>query len=220
MSDIALVPVKSVAEAKKRLSNYIAPDERRELVRAMLLDVLHAIGRSGSFQEVIVISPDGSVAKAAEQSRAIFLQQTGSGLNSAVHQATRWAAHKGVSSITTVLADLPLVEAKDFEEFKHVSLQRPRVVLAPSLRGGTNVMLRLPPDIIATSYGRWSYAKHLRAAQKKGVPVYSLSNPRLSFDVDTIEDLRRLRHLDSMERTKAGKLAGELGRLHPLASSS
>ncbi len=220
MRDIALVPVKTIAEAKKRLSNYLAPDERRKLVRSMLVDVLHALDRSGSFKDILVISPDPSVARITEQNHAVFLQQVGSGLNSAVYQATRWAVHNQVSSVTTVLADLPLVEAKDFEEFEQISRTRPRVVMAPSLKGGTNLMLRTPPDVIQTSYGRWSYAKHLRAAQKKGIPAYSISNPRLSFDLDTIADLKALKHLDPAEKSSAGKLARELGRLHPIARPS
>ncbi len=220
MKEIAVVPVKGLTDAKKRLANYLSPNERKKLVRAMLLDVLNALHESRSFAEVLVVSPDESLVQEAEQNHAVFLRQSGSGLNSAVQQATLSASHEDVSSITTVLADLPLVEPRDFEELVQISEQRPRVVLAPSLKGGTNVILRSPPDIISTSYGRWSYAKHLRTAQKKGVLVYSISNSRLSFDVDTIDDLRALRQVDSEERSSSGKLAKELGRLHSIAGNS
>jgi len=220
MKDIAVVPVKGLTDAKKRLANYLSPNERKKLVRAMLLDVLNALHESRSFTEVLVVSPDESLMQEAEQNHAVFLRQNGSGLNSAVQQATLSASHEDVSSITTVLADLPLLEPRDVEELVQISKQKPRVVLAPSLKGGTNVILRTPPDIIPTSYGRWSYAKHLRTAQKKGVLVYSISNSRLSFDVDTIDDLSSLRQLDSAERSSSGKLAKELGRLHSLARNT
>ncbi len=71
-------------------------------------------------------------------------------------------------------------------------------------------MLRSPPNLIKTFYGRWSYAKHLRAGQRKNVPVYSVSNPRLSFDVDTMQDLKTLVEFDSSRRTNAAKVAKKL----------
>jgi 2-phospho-L-lactate guanylyltransferase (CobY/MobA/RfbA family) len=95
-----------------------------------------------------------------------------------------------------------------------ISHQSPRIVLAPSLKGGTNVMLRAPHNIIKTSYGRWSYAKHLRAGQGKSVPVYSISNPRLSFDVDTIEDVKVLVELDPVRMSHAARVARKLSSIH------
>lgn len=217
MKNLAIVPVKGLAEAKKRLANYLGPSERKRLVLAMLIDVLSALHRSRMFVEVLVISPDESLAREVSRSNSSFVRQSGTGLNSAVHQAVQLALDREVSAITTVLADLPLLEPRDVEELVQISRETPRVVLVPSSKGGTNIMLRAPPDVVVTSYGRWSYGKHLRSAQEKGVAAYSVSNPRISFDVDTIEDLRTLRQMDSSEKTNAGRLARELGRLHSLA---
>ncbi|HLE64546.1 MAG TPA: 2-phospho-L-lactate guanylyltransferase, partial [Candidatus Bathyarchaeia archaeon] len=58
MKDIAVVPVKGLTDAKKRLADYLSPIERKKLVRAMLLDVLNALHESRSFAEVLVVSPD------------------------------------------------------------------------------------------------------------------------------------------------------------------
>lgn len=219
MRNLAVVPVKGLAEGKKRLANYLGLYDRKRLVQAMLVDVLGAIHRSRMFVETLVISPDEYIAREAVKNNAVFVRQNGTGLNSAVHQAEQTVLPREVLAITTVLADLPLLEARDVEELVQISQETPRVVLAPSSKGGTNVMLRAPPNIIATSYGRWSFAKHLRSAQKKGVAVYSIANPRISFDVDTIEDLRTLRQMDSSEKTNAGRIARELGRLHPLGKA-
>ena len=217
MKNLAIVPVKGLTEAKKRLANYLGPSERKRLVLAMLADVLSALHRSKMFVEILVISPDESIEREAGRNNFSFARQSGTGLNSAVHQAVRLAFEKEVFAVTTVLADLPLLEPRDIEELVQISRETPRVVLVPSSKGGTNILLRAPPDAIATSYGRWSYGKHLRSAQEKGVAAYSVSNPRISFDVDTIEDLRTLRQMDSSEKTNAGRLAGELGRLHSVA---
>ena len=217
MKNLAIVPVKGLAEAKKRLANYLGPSERRRLVLAMLADVLSALHRSKMFVEILVISPDESIAREAGRNNSSFARQSGAGLNSAVHQAVRLAFEREIFAVTTVLADLPLLEPRDIEELVQISRETPRVVLVPSSKGGTNILLRAPPDAIATAYGRWSYGRHLRSAQEKGVTAYSVSNPRVSFDVDTVEDLRTLRQMDSSEKTNAGRLAGELGRLHFVA---
>lgn len=217
MKNLAIVPVKGLTEAKRRLANYLGPSERKRLVLAMLADVLSALHGSRMFGEVLVISPDETIAREAGRNNSSFVRQNGIGLNSAVHQAVRLAFEREVSAVTTVLADLPLLEPRDIEELVQISRETPRVVLVPSSRGGTNIILRAPPDVIVTSYGRWSYGKHLRSAQEKGVAAYSVSNPRISFDVDTVEDLRTLRQMDSSEKTNAGSLARELGRLHSLA---
>jgi len=210
MTDFAIVPVKSLSEAKRRLANHLDPEERRALVLAMLDDVLSALGKSRLFSETHVISPDLSLERTARNHRVGFIRQKGAGLNAAIRQAMRYLARSNFSSVTTVLADLPLAKPSDFTELVRISDQSPRVVLAPSLKGGTNVMLRSPPNLIKTSYGRWSYAKHLRAGQGKNVPVYSVSNPRLSFDVDTMEDLKALVELDASRRTNAGRVADRL----------
>ena len=214
MTDFAIVPVKSLSEAKRRIANHLDPEQRRALVLAMLDDVLTALGKSRLFSETHIISADPSLGGTARKHRVGFIRQKGAGLNAAIRQALRHLALSNVSSVTTVLADLPLAKPSDFEELMQMSHQSPRIVLAPSLKGGTNVMLRAPPNLIKTSYGRWSYAKHLRAGQGKGVPVYSISNPRLSFDVDTIEDVKALVELDPLRRTHASRVAKKLSSSH------
>ena len=73
-------------------------------------------------------------------------------------------------------------------------------------------MLTSPPGVVSPGYGRWSYSKHLRRAQFSGINAYSLSNPRLSFDIDTMADLVELRHRDPQGKTVSGKVVSELGQ--------
>jgi 2-phospho-L-lactate guanylyltransferase len=202
-----VVPVKNLAEAKKRLSGHLSHEQRRKLVLAMLHDVLRALNRANLFSQTIVVSPDEYLQKEVARNDAVFVRQNNVGLNAAVRQANMEARRRNFASITTVLADIPLVEARDFEEVHGLNRSKPCVVLSPSLKGGTNVMVRTPPGVIPPAYGRWSYAKHLRVAQGKGLPVYSISNPRLAFDVDTIQDVRLLARLDRDGRTNAGRVA-------------
>jgi 2-phospho-L-lactate guanylyltransferase len=156
----------------------------------------------------MVISPDENVGSRMRFQEVSFLKQAGVGLNRAIEQANRLAMQKHARSVTTILADIPLVEPGDFKELLSISAVVPRVVMAPSLKGGTNVMLTSPPGAISPSYGRWSYSKHLRLAQMKGVNAYSISNSRVSFDIDTVSDLMELRRFDPEGKTASARAVG------------
>ena len=220
MSTVAIVPVKTLADAKRRLSSHLTIQERRLLVLAMLEDVLNAIQASNAFQETIVVSPDKTVIAAATKHGSKTLLQTGPGLNTGIQQATSQAIKTGATITANILADIPLIQPQDTDEILRIGSDSPRVILSPSFDGGTNIMLRSPPNIIDHSYGRWSFTRHLRYAQKKQVPVYAVSNARSSFDVDTIDDLRNIIHLDPSGRTRTATLVREFESLHALARNA
>ena|SRR2546426_4905467 len=216
----AVIPVKGLTESKTRLSTYLQGDKRRILVEALLDDVLSSTIRSRVYGTIMVISPDENVVSRIRPPEVSFLKQTGIGLNRAVEQANRLATLGRATSLTTVLADIPLVEPSDFKELVSLGFPGRRVVMAPSMKGGTNVMLTSPPGVVAPGYGRWSYSKHLRRAQVTGLSAYSLSNPRLSFDIDTMSDLVELRHRDPHGRTVSGRVVSELAQFTNEASES
>ena len=208
----AVIPVKGLTESKTRLSTYLQGDKRRILVEALLDDVLSSIVRSRVYGTIMVISPDEKVASRIRPAEVSFLKQTGIGLNRAVEQANRLATLGHARSLTTVLADIPLVEPSDFKEIVGLGSPGRRVAMAPSMKGGTNIMLTSPPGAISPSYGRWSYSKHLRRAQASGLNAYSISNERVSFDIDTMSDLIGLRKLDPEGKT-ASERAAEMLKL-------
>jgi 2-phospho-L-lactate/phosphoenolpyruvate guanylyltransferase len=205
--DWAVIPVKGLTESKTRLSTYLQGERRRILVEALLDDVLSSIIRSKSYRTIMVVSPDENVGSRIRSQDVSFLKQTGIGLNRAVEQANRLATLGHARSLTTVLADIPLVEPADFKELVSLGSPGRRVVMAPSKKGGTNLMLTSPPGLVSPSYGRWSYSKHLRQAQADGINAYSMSNSRISFDIDTMSDLIELRRLDPEARTASGRAA-------------
>ncbi len=213
---IVIVPVKGIKESKTRLSPFLTREKREALVNALLQDVLASITAADIFTSILVISPDDNVLYEVHPDRVGFIKQTSTGLNAAVQQATNFAGKLQAESLTIVLADIPLAEPRDFIEFFKLGGNHRRVVLAPSFKGGTNVMMLNPSDAIPPGYGRWSYAKHLRQAQKRKLDVYSMSNSRLSFDVDTPKDLTELRRLDPSGITTAGKLIHQLVKLPAL----
>src|SRR2546425_8080850 len=220
LSTVAIVPVKTLADAKRRLSRHLTIQERRLVVLAMLEDVLNAIKASNAFQETIVVSPDKTVIAAAAKHGSKSLLQTGPGLNTGIQQATSLAIKTGAAITANILADIPLIQPQDFDEILRIGSGSPRVILSPSFDGGTNIMLRSPANIIDHSYGRWSFTRHLRNAQKKQIPVYAVSNARSSFDVDTIDDLRNILRLDPRGGTRTGAQVGEFQSLLAMSCNS
>src|SRR5437879_101173 len=162
LSTVAIVPVKTLADAKRRLSRHLTIQERRLLVLAMLEDVLNAIQASNAFQETIVVSPDKTVIAAATKHGSKSLLQTGPGLNTGIQQATSLSIKTGATITANILADIPLIQPQDLDEILRIGSDSARVILSPSFDGGTNIMLRSPPNIICNSYGRWGFTRHIR----------------------------------------------------------
>jgi 2-phospho-L-lactate guanylyltransferase len=205
----AVIPVKGLTESKRRLSPYLG-EKKRLLVEALLHDVLSSVLLSEVYDRVLVISPDENVGAVAKGRKVVFLRQAGFGLNRAMEQANRLAIRDGVTSLTAILADIPLAEPHDLVEISSMGDGRRGVVMVPSLKGGTNVMSTRPPGLIRPSYGRWSYSKHLRQAQLNRLIAYSVSNSRISFDIDTVNDLIELQHRDSNLRTSSAKVLSDI----------
>src|SRR5947208_7694843 len=112
----AVIPVKGLTESKTRLSTSLQGDKRRILVEALLEDVLSSIIRSRVYGTVMLISPDGNVGIRFRSQEVSFVKQIGLGLNRAIEQANRLATQKHARSLTTVLADIKLIEGYDFKE--------------------------------------------------------------------------------------------------------
>jgi 2-phospho-L-lactate/phosphoenolpyruvate guanylyltransferase len=215
--DFAVIPVKGLLESKSRLSPFLAPPDRKKIIVSLLKDVLAAVDESALFRRILVVSPDRNVEDVARQHHGMFLHQEGQGLNSGVRQSTGIAMQENASSVVVILADIPLLEPRDLKEMYSLGEKGSRVVLSPSLKAGTNVMIREPANTIPPAYGRWSFSTHLRAAQKIGVATYSVSNPRLSFDVDTPDDLIAVRKKDPRQLTQTARSIQELTSLHVTA---
>jgi 2-phospho-L-lactate guanylyltransferase len=216
----AVIPVRGFTESKTRLSGSLHGDKRRIFVEALLEDVLSSVIRSRVYGKIIVISADENVGRRVRSQGVSFVKQTSVGLNRAIDQTNRLALEGHAPSVTTILADIPLVEPRDFKELSELGAPIQRVAMAPSLKGGTNVMLTSPPGAILPSYGRWSYSKHLRQTLANGVSAYSMSNPRVSFDIDTTLDLVELRRRDPEGKTASGRVIGELGSFQSETSVS
>jgi 2-phospho-L-lactate guanylyltransferase len=185
----AVVPVKSLVEAKSRLRPFLEARERADLVLRMMEGVLLALKGSG-IERTFVVSPDRRVLEAARDLGAVTLLQSGSGLNPALDEGRRRVIEAGSRSLLVLPADLPTVGAADVLALPGAADGAPSMVIAPDLsRSGTNALLLEPPGAVPFLFGTGSFGAHLRAARELGVRARVCEREGLSFDLDTGADL-------------------------------
>jgi 2-phospho-L-lactate guanylyltransferase len=192
---VAVVPVRSLSGAKTRLGEPLDPEERADLVLALLRRVVEAALAARRLADVVVVSKDPELLRTVGAMGATPLLQTSDGLNEALTEA-RMAAVPADAAMLVMHADLPNVSPEAIDRLAEAADRarahapgRPVVVLAPDRhRTGTNALLVSPPDAIQFRFGDGSRAAHAAEAAAAGAAYVEVKGP-LSFDVDTAEDL-------------------------------
>jgi 2-phospho-L-lactate guanylyltransferase len=189
-----LVPVKNLADAKRRLSPILNPEERFALAQAMCEDVLQALARWQSRPSVAVVTSDSFARDLAARFNFEVVADDNSGETRAIEMATAVCKERGTESTLVVPADIPLIDSLELQKIVDCA---PRLqggaVLVPDAAGrGTNAAWRSPSDLFALRFGNDSFLPHLAAAKATGLPCVVLELPGIARDVDRPEDLREL----------------------------
>jgi 2-phospho-L-lactate/phosphoenolpyruvate guanylyltransferase len=188
----AIVPLKALETAKRRLADVLTPEERRALMLAMARDVLTALVRCRNLAGVLIVSrsPEAdALAQAFGTER--FAESPDADLSSALTQAAaHLQEHLGASGVMIVPADVPLIDAREVDEIlrRHEAV----TVVPDDERLGTNALICSPPDRMAFRFDGRSFKPHVDAAFAAGVQPRVVPSPRLALDVDTPDDLRTL----------------------------
>lgn len=211
----AVVPVKEMQDAKQRLAGCLDPAERRALVKAMLSDVLEALGAVSLLKGVLVVTRDPEAARCAASAGARVLDEIGEeGLNAALEQASAYLAAQGARGIVVVPGDVPSFRASELTSILEFH-EGPgaRVSLVSDRHGlGTNCIACSPPDLCRFHFGEGSFAAHQEEALKRAAEIRTLTPAGLQLDIDTAEDL------DALALIQVGKRTGRL--LESLSASS
>jgi len=181
------------AEGKTRLHS--STGVRRALAQAMFCDVLAACVAVGHTR---VVTPDDDAAAAAAGVGGEAVPDPGGGQGAAVQAGLDGV---GAGGILVVNADLPCVVPHDL---RSLLAARPAgcLALVEALDGTTNA-LRLPSaETFAPLYGPGSAGRFRAHAASLRLEAVSVALPNLADDVDTMEDLARLR-LRAGPRTQA-----------------
>jgi 2-phospho-L-lactate guanylyltransferase len=183
---LAVLPVKSFGLAKQRLGAAVGADERRALARAMVGDVLEALGRAPGLDGVIVVTAEAGLAP---QGVHVVHDPEEAGQSAAAALGIEAALERGAERVLLVPGDCPALDPAEVGAL--LADRAPGTVIVPDRHGtGTNALLLAPPTAIAPAFGPGSLARH-RTLAGEDARVAELTS--LGLDVDTPGDLAALR---------------------------
>ena len=178
MMPTVVVPFRGT-EGKGRLRQ-LPPEDRAALGQAMLADVLAACMRSGA---VYLVTPDDTLVAGAT-----IVRDQGLGQGDAVQSGLSAAVGAGAGPPYLIVnADLPCVTARDLLALAG-AIPDHGLALVAAADGTTNALALASAELFAPLYGPGSAARFATLA-----PSRTLDVPNLIDDVDTLDDLKRLR---------------------------
>lgn len=200
MRATVILPIKRFARSKTRLVETIGPQARAALLRAMLEDVVRALGEAELVERVIVVTGEGRAEKIAlDAGRRIpvpvevFQDPGDPGHSEAATFGIVRAKALGAKCVALLPGDCPLLAAAELDAALG-RMTEGRVAVVPDRHGsGTNGLLMAPADAIGPAFGPGSKERHLDRAQRAGWDGRVEELPSLALDLDTPEDLGALR---------------------------
>ncbi len=183
----ALVPVKHLGAAKSRLSDVLSPSQRRDLCLAMLEDVLDGLEAVPSISDIGLYTSDPAVHEiAAGRGLETHGELEGESLCAGLDRVAASVRQRGFPTLLVIPQDVPNVDPSELEA---VIREHGSLTLAGAPRGGTNLVVATPPDVIGFRFGPDSLILHRRAAMVAGVAPVLVAPPSLARDIDLPADL-------------------------------
>src|SRR5215218_7153397 len=116
MRTAAVLPVKSFDRAKQRLGPWVAAGDRVELARAMLADVIAALGAVSGLDDLIVVTAEPRAREAAVAAGAHVVEDPLEvGQSRAADRGVAAAIARGAERVLLVPGDCPALDPADVE---------------------------------------------------------------------------------------------------------
>lgn len=212
MNATAVLPVKRFEAAKQRLAGGVDEQRRRQLVEAMVADVLEAIGRARTIERTIVVTGDPIAQElAAEAGAEVVPDPADAGHIEAAQAGIVRAEAEGARCVVLLPGDCPLLDPRELDRLL-TGVPDHYVGIVPDRHGpGTNALVLSPPDAIVPSFGEGSCARHVAAARQAGIPFEVEKLATLGLDLDTPADIIALTRQLTARRGGARRTAKALG---------
>ncbi len=168
-----IIPFK-LKNPKSRLASILSPDERIELAKLMLLDVVEVVSKFTD--DILILTPPN-----AKLDLEFRIEEDSRDLDSAINARIE-------RDTAVIMADLPLLNEKVLERFFDSDAD---LVIAPGRKGGTNMLL-IRDERFRVSYHYGSFFKHVSIAKELGLKVEIFDSFYASIDVDDESDLLEL----------------------------
>ena len=181
-------------DAKRRCAAVLPGHARAGLVRAMLSDMLSALGEMPELGSPLVVTPtDELAAIAAQHGGQVLHEDTAQGLAAAFRRGQQEIARSDPHALIVLLpGDLPLLDPAELSDAV-AQVQHGEVgIVAATTDGGTGALLLEAGQPFTFSYGEASCERHLAAARLVGLHPRLINAPSLAFDADRPADLAAL----------------------------
>lgn len=184
-----LIPVKTLALGKSRLSGALSPEHRVRLTEDILRRLFHLLRGERRVDAIAVVSRDPQLRAWLRGRRVRLLPESGNGLNAALSEAR--AQLPGAAALLVLPSDLAALSVHDVDAILNAGASPGGrcVVIAPDRHGtGTNALLVRPPGLIDFQFGPDSAALHASAARAAGVEPVVYRSESIALDLDSPED--------------------------------
>jgi 2-phospho-L-lactate/phosphoenolpyruvate guanylyltransferase len=210
----AVIPVKRLDAALRRLEGAVGPAERERLAEALFLDLIAKLPRSRNITDSLIVTADPSVSRQARWLGQKVLEQTEDiGHSEAAIAGVEAAKSAGADRVAMLAADCPMLDIEQLD--RHLGRTPQAALIVPDHHGtGTNALVLSPPDAIQPAFGLESCSRHISRARAAGIGFTLERIESLEMDLDTPEDMRDLRDrllLDPDPAPRTAKVLWELG---------
>jgi len=196
---------------KTRMVPPLTQEQAAALYRAILRDQLEHLTRLAAIDLYVAFTPDDAAALMKSVVPAAFecFPQRGDDLGERMHEVFAELWRRGHRNLVLIGSDLPVVPLICFRDaFKVLERKDRRLVFGPSEDGGYYLVGMNQPTPEIFDGMTWSHDRVLAQTTEKltrlGIAVKLLPS---WFDIDTIEDLKRLQTIsdpavrNAMQRT-------------------
>jgi len=189
---VAIIPVKTFSKSKTRLN--LSLNQREDLCRIMLEEVVETISNTKNIDKIIVVSKDEEALKLTKKFDVIeIFDDDESGVNHAVSLADNYLANNEWDTSIIFPQDIPFIQSEDIEDIIQFSKSTQSILVIPSRRfDGTNALLRRPHNLMKTHYDEDSYKIHLEIGKSMTSNTSLILLRRIMLDIDNQEDLKFL----------------------------
>lgn len=193
MKTTAILPVKRLKTAYRRLETVLSEEQREGLAESLFLDAIAKLRRSRRIDEVLVVTSDPSIERQARWfGHQVLLQEEDNGHSEAAIAGARMAIEAGSDRVAMLPADCPMLEIEELDA--HLGRSPQTALIVPDRHGtGTNALVLSPPDAFEPAFGPDSCARHVSRARAAGVSFAMEKIDSLAIDLDTPDDMIELR---------------------------
>ena len=192
--NLIIVPMKDPVYSKSRLKGHISDDFRRRLSLTLFNQTLIKLRRTilsleKQFDLAVVTESDEIDNLSELKSVKVIRCLTTKSLSGYLDYAARWAKDQRYASLCIVPADLANPKLSDLEKLLSYPIVKNEMVICPAKDLGTNALFISPPDTLRFSFGKKSFVRHLRSAERKHIKSVILPLESIKQDLDTTDDL-------------------------------